>query len=250
MKKILNSIILVCSLIGLAFLENCCENEKDKLLIQITQKELPEGLPTVTTSIDPESITATRVVVVGNVINEGNAPVFRRGFEMFNYPDYNNPRLEYNSSGKGKFTYEITGLWPGNSYRIRAYAINSLGTTYGNDVGFSTPIPNITTNLVTEVSQTNATVVGSVTMINISDIFEGGICYGTLPAPNIEGFKIVCTNSSGIYNCKLQNLIPGTLYYVRAYVSGHWYDYWPWGTLPAFYGNEITFTTREVGNIP
>lgn len=242
MEKILNSIFLVCSLISLVIPGGCNENEKDKFYIQITQTDFCEGLPTVTTSIKPESITATRVVVEGNVTAEGNAPVYRRGFEFIG-SSFRNPGLKYTSSGIGKFSYEIAGLWPGTSYRLRAYAINSIGTTYGNDVSFSTPIPQITTDLIAEVSETSAIVVGSVTMINISDICEGGICYGTEPSPTAEGYRIVSSNAFGIFNCNLQNLVPGTKYYVRAYVSGHWYDVWQWGwgPLPSFYGNEITF---------
>ncbi len=248
--KMLNSIFLVCCLASLVTLDSCSENEKNKLLIQIIPAGLKEGLPAVTTTVNPESITATRVVVEGNVTSEGSGPVFRSGFEVSVSPYYEMARMNYCSSGKGKFTYEITGLWPGRTYHVRAYAKNSLGTAYGNDVGFSTPEPMVTTDAVKEVSQTSATVVGSVKMINFSDIYEGGVCYGTSPAPTIEGFKIVSNDAFGIYDCKLQNLIPGTQYYVRAYVSGRWSEAWSWGTLPSFYGNEIKFTTEVADHVP
>lgn len=248
--KMLNSIFLVCCLISLVIPEGCSDNEKNKLLIQLIPAGLTEGLPVVTTTVNPESINATRAILEGNVTNEGNSPVFRRGFEFTVSPYYEMARMNYCSSGKGKFTYEITGLWPGRTYHVRAYAKNSLGTAYGNDVGFSTPEPVVATDLVKEISQTSATVVGSVKMINFSDIYEGGVCCGTSPEPTIEGCKIVSNDAFGIYDCKLQNLIPGTQYYVRAYVSGHWSEAWPWGTLPSFYSNEIKFTTEGADNMP
>lgn len=254
MKKNINIIFLFSALATFASLFSCNEYEKDKIPVQIVPAGLHEGLPAVTTSVHPESITATRVIAEGNVTIEGNAPVIRRGFEITDHePDPWGNRfreLKYSSSGTGKFTYEITGLWPGNSYRVRAYAANSEGISYGNIVGFSTPIPEVKTDLVTIVSQTVATVVGSVTLINNSDIGEKGICYGTSPAPTTEGFRVVSTES-GTFTCSLQNLIPGTQYYVRAYVSGNWNYVWPWwGSMPSFYGNEIIFTAGEAGSVP
>ncbi len=43
----------------------------------------------------------------------------------------------------GAFTSSITGLTPGNLYHVRAYAINTAGTSYGEDVSFTT-LPSIT----------------------------------------------------------------------------------------------------------
>ena len=41
-----------------------------------------------------------------------------------------------NSSGMGYFTNDLTGLTDGTTYYARAYAINSNGTSYGNEVTF------------------------------------------------------------------------------------------------------------------
>ena len=41
----------------------------------------------------------------------------------------------------GSFTSNITGLTLGASYYVRAYATNSSGTAYGNEVSFTTAIP-------------------------------------------------------------------------------------------------------------
>ena len=40
----------------------------------------------------------------------------------------------------GAFTSAITGLTPGTLYHVRAYATNDAGTSYGNDVTFTTYI--------------------------------------------------------------------------------------------------------------
>lgn len=41
-------------------------------------------------------------------------------------------------SGYGLFVSEITGLTPNTTYYVRAYATNSVGTSYGDEVSFTT----------------------------------------------------------------------------------------------------------------
>ncbi len=41
-------------------------------------------------------------------------------------------------TGTGSFTSTITGLNPGTTYHVRAYATSSAGTVYGNDIVFTT----------------------------------------------------------------------------------------------------------------
>ena len=45
-----------------------------------------------------------------------------------------------NGTGLGAFTSALTGLQPNNTYYVRAYAVSASGTTYGNQVSFSTPL--------------------------------------------------------------------------------------------------------------
>ena len=48
-------------------------------------------------------------------------------------------------TGIGSFTSTITGLLAGTTYFVRAYATNSAGTAYGNELSFATTAPPITT---------------------------------------------------------------------------------------------------------
>jgi hypothetical protein len=43
------------------------------------------------------------------------------------------------SSGTGSFTSLLINLWPFGTYYVRAYATNSAGTAYGNEVSFVAP---------------------------------------------------------------------------------------------------------------
>jgi len=50
-----------------------------------------------------------------------------------------------NGSGTGSFSSSLTGLQANNTYFVKAYATTSSGTTYGNQVNFSTGlVVNIT----------------------------------------------------------------------------------------------------------
>ncbi len=98
-------------------------------------------LPTVTTSAVTD-ITGLSAVGGGNVTDDGGDPVTDRGVVLGMMPD---PTLDENTgritsgSGEGEFTSNITGLSPETTYFVRAYAINSEGTGYGESVQFATP---------------------------------------------------------------------------------------------------------------
>jgi|GEM_PF-552795 len=95
-------------------------------------------LPTVTTTA-VSSITATSASISGNVTSDGGAVVTARGVCWSTSP---NPTISNHSTndgtGMGAFTSSLTGLTPGTTYYVRAYATNAAGTAYGNEVTFTT----------------------------------------------------------------------------------------------------------------
>jgi uncharacterized protein (TIGR02145 family) len=96
-------------------------------------------LPEVTTSM-VTSIFADRAICGGSVVSEGGGAVVNRGIA---YGTSSNPTISgsviVNGSGLGTYNSTITGLTALTSYFVRAYATNSVGTAYGNEVSFSTP---------------------------------------------------------------------------------------------------------------
>lgn len=95
--------------------------------------------PIVTT----ESMTNTAEAMAtggGNIINTGGYPVTVRGvcWSTSENPTtaLSTKTVENGSFGTGSFTSNITGLTPLTTYYVRAYATNSLGTAYGNQVEY------------------------------------------------------------------------------------------------------------------
>jgi uncharacterized protein (TIGR02145 family) len=105
------------------------------------------------------SIFADRASCGGSVVSDGGSTVTVRGVV---YGIATNPTISgtftSNGSGSGAYTSTITGLTALTTYFVRAYATNSVGTTYGNEVSFTTTtIPAFTcgTSIVSDVDGNN-----------------------------------------------------------------------------------------------
>ena len=100
--------------------------------------------PTVTTA-SVTGITTTTASSGGNVESDGGTSVSARGVCWSTTP---NPTITdtktTDGSGTGTFSSSITGLTASTTYHVRAYATNSSGTAYGNDVSIVTSAPPFT----------------------------------------------------------------------------------------------------------
>jgi uncharacterized protein (TIGR02145 family) len=96
-------------------------------------------IPTVTTA-SVTAVTATSANTGGDVTQDGGAPVTARGVA---YGTSSSPTtsgsITNDGTGTGVYTSTLAGLTPYTTYYVRAYATNSVGTVYGNEVSFITP---------------------------------------------------------------------------------------------------------------
>lgn len=94
--------------------------------------------PTATTSACSDT-TSVSTKGNGEITDTGGATVTRRGF-CYKEGTTGDPTtadsVEYEDGtfGTGAYSLTISGLDPNTSYRVRAYALNSIGTGYGNTV--------------------------------------------------------------------------------------------------------------------
>ncbi len=98
-------------------------------------------IPSVTTQA-AFNYTQTTVNSGGYVTSGGGTPVTVRGvcWSKIRKPTIDDS-LTTDGIGTGVFKSELTGLTSGTPYYIRAYATNSIGTAYGNELCFTPLIP-------------------------------------------------------------------------------------------------------------
>ena len=135
------------------------------------------------------AITTTTATSGGNVTAEGFAAVTVKGvcWSTTANPTITDPKTT-NGTGTGSFVSNLTTLLPGTLYHVRAYATNSVGTAYGNDVTFTTTaivLPTLTSTAVTGVTLTTASSGGNITADGNGAISARGVCYATTPNPSL-----------------------------------------------------------------
>jgi gingipain R len=98
----------------------------------------PAVAPTVTTTAI-SAIDKTTATGGGNVTADGGAIVTARGIC---WSTSQNPTVSgshtTDGTGTGSFTSSMTGLTANTTYYVRAYATNSAGTAYGEELSFTT----------------------------------------------------------------------------------------------------------------
>ncbi len=116
--------------------------------------------PTVTTDTQ-SSVTHNSAVLGGNVTADGGASVTERGivWGLAANPTTADNKVA-NGSGTGAFSATVGSLPPGTTINVRAYAINSVNTSYGANISFNTlPAVAVTSLNIANSTPTNAATV-------------------------------------------------------------------------------------------
>lgn len=136
-------------------------------------------------------------------------------------------------------TATITGLSSGTTYHFRVKAVNSLGSTYGNDMTFSTlgNAPSVSIGSTTNLTSVSAQLNGFVNPNYFSSvvIFEYGITSDYGNAINALQSPITGSAYTSV-SATLSNLVPGTSYHFRIKAEN---------SLGTTYSDDFTFKTFE-----
>jgi uncharacterized protein (TIGR02145 family) len=105
------------------------------------------GVPSITTNAISE-LQPLSALSGGNITNDGGASVTERGvvYSTTANPTISNLKVTA-GTGTGNFTAKLSPLASQTSYFVRAYATNSFGTAYGNQVQFSAASANTVTDV-------------------------------------------------------------------------------------------------------
>ena len=199
------------------------------------------GVTTTTSSVT--SIQQTTATCGGSVVSQGSAAVTARGvcWSTSNNPTAALSTKTIDGSGIGSFTSSITGLVAGTTYYVRAYATNSLGTSYGNLVVFTTnalALPTLTTTAISAITQHTASSGGSISMDGGAAVTARGVCWSTSSNPTTAlSTKTVDGSGIGSFTSSITGLVAGATYYLRAYATN---------SVGTAYGSQVVFTSSAI----
>ena len=180
----------------------------------------------------------------GNIATDGGAAVTQRGvcWSTSQNPTTALGTKTTDGPGTGAFSSTLSNLSPNTTYYVKAYATNSVGTAYGNEITFKTlaDIPVTVTFPVTNITTASAQAGGSVNADNGSPVTERGVCWSTSQNPTVSlSTKTTDGSGTGNFTSTITGLSVNTTYYVRAYATNG---------VGTSYGTQFVFTT--LANLP
>jgi len=200
--------------------------------------------PTVSTGV-VSGITMSGALVGGTVTDLGTSSITQYGhcWSLTQTPTISNLKSQLGGETTiGDYSSTLTGLEAGKTYYVRAYATNSDGTSYGDQVQFNTVAPSLatlTTSSATNLTYSSVTLGGNITDLGGEGnvLTNYGVCYSTTPNPTVIYPKVIVGSNkttTGVFSADISNLQQGTTYYAKAFAIN---------SAGNAYGNEITFTT-------
>lgn len=197
-------------------------------------------MPIVATSF-VTGIQAYSARVGGNVSSDGGSAVTERGLYWGASPDPVTTGTQLVlGSGEGLFTDTLKNLDAGSTYYVKAYATNSLGTSYGQELDWTTlgEEPIASTLGYADLTSGGATLYGLVSANDLSTTVE--FEYGTTTSygSTVTAGGSPVTELDDSVSAPVSGLVPETVYHYRVRATND---------LGTVYGEDSTFTTVITG---
>ncbi|MCK9413373.1 MAG: fibrobacter succinogenes major paralogous domain-containing protein [Prolixibacteraceae bacterium] len=188
------------------------------------------------------NILTSSAISGGDVSSEGSSPVTSRGvcWSIKQTPTNQfKDSVTIDGKGLGIFGSTLTGLKPGKTYYIRAYAANSVGTGYGNQltVVIAPTVPSLSSSVIIATNDTYVSSGGTISEDGGSPIFVHGVCWSTRKNPTTANYVTYDGAGGGTFTSTATGLFPDSTYYLRAYASN---------SVGTAYGNERSFSTGRM----
>jgi uncharacterized protein (TIGR02145 family) len=130
MKKGLSLVVILCMFSFIILMQGC----KKSTLPELTTTEV-------------SGVTLNTAISGGDITSDGNEDITARGvcWNTSGDPAITDSKTS-DGTGSDSFTSNLSGLVKGAVYYVRAYATNSVGTAYGEQIIFSTQIDDLEGN--------------------------------------------------------------------------------------------------------
>jgi hypothetical protein len=198
-------------------------HEYAELTVNITGEKAALNMVEIT------EVTASSAKFKGEITDSGSPVYTKRGFV---YSTTSTPTIEttikdlqVEKTENTDFFYTVSGLTLGQTYYVRAYAINSVGPAYSaNEITFKPEMtyPTVTTQAVTNINigSANVTLNGNIVYVGDPACTERGFVYDLYVNPTLDNMvQTVAGNGTGNFSINIQNLEAGVTYNVRAYAT-------------------------------
>lgn len=230
-----------------------------------------DGKPTVETTDPGENITETSIGAGGNIVDDFGYPVTARGvvYSTLPYPALENAFAVESGSGKGYFSANITDVTPAsNTYYIRAYATNSNGTSYGEQVVVTPERSQYLSLPVVEYGGYKYHIykdMGSMDWNSAMQLCENLTFAGfddwflpdqyelrAIGEARIGGWVVTCHYSSGWYgedywsSSTYSSYSSSSPYYIRLYSDKKGTDVVGWWSFTSYVGKSASYRVRPV----
>lgn len=208
------------------------------LVILICSCRKKPTLPVVTTD-QVSGINQTSAISGGHIKDDGGSSIVTRGicWSITPEPNTSDNSVLVTVGDSDSFTANMTLLIPGTMYYVKAFAVNSEGIGYGNQVSFTTSpvvLASLTTNPVQLVTSSSAEAGGTINTDGGGQISDCGVCWSTSAGPTVAGLHSSYGTASGNFIVILTGLSEASTYYLRAYATN---------SAGTAYGEELTFRT-------